>query len=72
MGLMIKFNKSEVSFFGKAVERKDMYAYIFTCRVGNFSFKYLGAPMHVRKLLIVIGRRPRRRFKENSQLEKVV
>ena len=28
--LMINFNKSEVSFFGKAVERKDMYAYIYS------------------------------------------
>jgi hypothetical protein len=56
--LKINFNKSEVSFFSKAVEKKDVYAHLFTCKVGKFPFKYLGVTMHVKKKLIVIGRRP--------------
>ena len=34
IGLKIDFNKSEVSFFSNAVEKKDIYAHIFTCKIG--------------------------------------
>jgi hypothetical protein len=49
-GLKINFNKSEVSCFGKATDSIDMYARIFTCKVGMFPFRYLGVPMHFKKL----------------------
>jgi hypothetical protein len=45
-GLKIKLNKSEVSCFGKATDSIDVYARIFTCKVGMFPFWYLGVPMH--------------------------
>ena len=41
---------SEISFFDKVVDSKDIYAQIFTCKVGAFPFKYLEVPMHVKKL----------------------
>jgi hypothetical protein len=50
MGLKINFNKSEATCFGKATERMDVYARIFTCKVGKFPFRYLGVPMHFKKL----------------------
>jgi hypothetical protein len=28
----------------------DVYAHIFTCKVGKFPFWYLGVPMHFKKL----------------------
>jgi hypothetical protein len=49
IGLIINFNKSEVTCFGKAVDRIDVYARIFTCKVGLFPFRYLGVPMHYKK-----------------------
>lgn len=49
-GLKINFHKSEVYCFGQAVERQLDYAEIFTCRIGSLPFKYLGMPMHCRKL----------------------
>ena len=63
-GLKINFHKSEVSFFGKAVEKHDEYAYIFTCKKGDFPFKYLGIPMHYKSCLIVIGKIQRRKWKK--------
>ena len=50
-GLKINFHKSEISFFGDAFEKQDMYTHIFTCKKGDFPFKYLGIPMHYKKLV---------------------
>jgi hypothetical protein len=50
-GLKINFHKSEVSFFGAALDKKEMYTHIFTCKKGDFPFRYLGIPMHFKRLL---------------------
>ena len=50
-GLKINFNKSEIFCFGKAKEAEDQYRNVFGCEVGNLPFRYLGIPIHYRKLL---------------------
>ena len=50
-GLKINFHKSETFYFGKAKEVQDQYREIFGCEVGALPFKYLGIPIHYRKLL---------------------
>lgn len=49
-GLKINFHKSEIFCFGAAVENSLNLAQIFTCKVGSMPMKYLGVPVHVRKL----------------------
>jgi hypothetical protein len=49
-GLKINFHKSEMYCFGEAKGLQDQYITIFGCQGGLFPFKYLGIPMHVRKL----------------------
>jgi hypothetical protein len=48
--LKINFQKSELYCFGKAKEKMQEYATIFTCAVGNVPFKYLGILMHHSRL----------------------
>ena len=50
-GLKINFNKSEIFCFGKAKDDVEQYKEIFGCEVGALPFKYLGIPIHYRKLL---------------------
>jgi hypothetical protein len=50
-GLKINFHKSENFCFGKAKEVESDYRNIFGCDVGTLPFKYLGIPIHYRKLL---------------------
>jgi len=49
-GLKINFHKSEIFCFGKAKDYEVFYSQLFGCRVGKFPFRYLGLPMHTRKL----------------------
>jgi hypothetical protein len=49
-GLKINFHKSEIFCFGKAKEVEDQYRQIFGCESGSLPFKYLGVPIHYRKL----------------------
>src|SRR5512141_1681720 len=49
-GLKINFHKSELFCFGQAKECYEQYYDIFGCKFGTFPFKYLGIPMHFRKL----------------------
>jgi mannosylglycoprotein endo-beta-mannosidase len=49
-GLKINFSKSEVYCFGSVVEKQEEYAYIFTCKVGEVPFRYLGMPVHYKRL----------------------
>jgi hypothetical protein len=51
-GLKINFHKSELFCFGQAKECQDDYKEIFGCAIGALPFKYLGIPIHYRKLLI--------------------
>jgi hypothetical protein len=50
-GLKINFHKSELFCFGKAKEDEDNYRHIFGCEIGSLPFKYLGIPIHYRRLL---------------------
>ncbi|WVZ69828.1 LOW QUALITY PROTEIN: hypothetical protein U9M48_018555 [Paspalum notatum var. saurae] len=50
LGLKINFHKSEIFCFGQAKECENDYSELFGCRSGSFPFRYLGLPMHYRKL----------------------
>jgi hypothetical protein len=49
-GLKINFHKSEVYCFEKPKEVENDYTQLFGCELGSFPFKYLGIPIHFRKL----------------------
>jgi hypothetical protein len=49
-GLKINFHKSEVFCFGRAKECEADYINLFGCAAGEFPFRYLGIPIHFRKL----------------------
>ena len=49
-GLKINYHKSEFSCFGHAEDQKDSYLQLFGCRSGIYPFRYLGIPMHFKKL----------------------
>jgi hypothetical protein len=49
-GLKINFHKSELFCYGAAKDHEEEYRQIFGCGVGSFPFRYLGIPMHHRKL----------------------
>ena len=49
-GLKINFHKSELFCFGAANNHSLEYKRIFGCVEGSFPFRYLGIPMHYRKL----------------------
>src|SRR5664279_1083308 len=50
-GLKINFHKSDFFCFGKAKDEENEYQSIFGCESGSLPFKYLGIPIHYRKLL---------------------
>jgi hypothetical protein len=49
-GLKINFHKSELYCYGEAKDFEHEYANLFGCNTGCVPFKYLGIPMHHRKL----------------------
>ncbi|WVZ66965.1 hypothetical protein U9M48_016115 [Paspalum notatum var. saurae] len=49
-GLKINFHKSEIFCFGKAKDYEIQYSQLFGCKIGTYPFRYLGIPMHFRKL----------------------
>jgi hypothetical protein len=50
-GLKINFHKSEIFCFGKAKDLEYDYQQLFGCEIGSLPFKYLGIPIHYRRLL---------------------
>jgi hypothetical protein len=50
MKLPINFHKSEIYCFGEAKNFEDQYKELFGCNLGTFPVKYLGIPIHFRKL----------------------
>ena len=50
-GLKINFHKSELFCFGKAKDDQEEYRRIFGCELGSLPFRYLGIPIHHRRLL---------------------
>ena len=51
-GLKINFHKSELFCFGDAAESATEYADIFGYQLGQFLIRYLGIPIHYRRLTI--------------------
>nr|ABA95978.2 retrotransposon protein, putative, unclassified [Oryza sativa Japonica Group] len=49
-GLKINFHKSELFCYGKAKEVEKDYILMFGCDSGKYPFRYLGIPMHHKKL----------------------
>jgi hypothetical protein len=49
-GLKLNFHKSELFCYGEAKNQEDEYAHLFGCKSGATPFKYLGIPMHHKKL----------------------
>jgi hypothetical protein len=49
-GLKINFHKSEVFCYGEARERERSYIELFSCSLGQYPFRYLGIPMHHKKI----------------------
>ncbi|WVZ49622.1 hypothetical protein U9M48_000963 [Paspalum notatum var. saurae] len=49
-GLKINFHKSEIFCFGQTKECENDYSELFGCKLGSFPFRYMGLPMHDRKL----------------------
>ena len=49
-GLKINFHKSELFCFGDAQEAAVQYAELFGCAQGQFPIRYLGIPIHYRRL----------------------
>jgi hypothetical protein len=49
-GLKINFHKSEIYCFGKAKDDEHIYKQIMGCESGSLPFRYLGIPIHHRKL----------------------
>jgi len=49
-GLKINFHKSELFCFGEAQASAETYMEIFGCKQGDLPLKYLGIPIHFKKL----------------------
>ena len=49
-GLKINFHKSEIFCFGSAKDVETQFTHLFGCEVGAFPFRYLGIPIHFKKL----------------------
>jgi hypothetical protein len=49
-GLKINFHKNEIFYFGQARDYELQYEQLFGCKKGAYPFKYLGHPMHYKKL----------------------
>jgi hypothetical protein len=49
-GLKINFHKSELFYFGNAKDLQDEYMILFGCEIGSLPFRYLGIPIHFRRL----------------------
>jgi hypothetical protein len=48
--LKLNFRKSDFFCFGKAKDHELQYKQLLGCKKGSYSFRYLGIPMHYRKL----------------------
>jgi hypothetical protein len=51
-GLKIDFYKSELLYFGEAQDVDSLYADLFGCGQGHFPIRYLGVPIHYRRLTL--------------------
>jgi hypothetical protein len=63
-GLKINFHKSEIFCFGEAKDSIAQYTELFGCNDGDFPLKYLGIPIHFRKLSNADWKRVDERFEK--------
>ena len=49
-GLKINFHKSEIFCLGQPKQHELVYSSLFGCKLGSYPFRYVGIPMHFRKL----------------------
>jgi hypothetical protein len=61
-GLKINFHKTELFCFGNAQDHLDQYAEQFGCKSSDFPIRYLGIPIHFRKLRNAEWRKVEERF----------
>ena len=66
--LKINFHKSEIFCYGAVKEMQDFYNDLFGCNVGEYPFRYLGIPIHHRKLLNSEWRKVEERFEKKTLL----
>jgi hypothetical protein len=50
LDLKINFHKSELFCFSEAQDEDNQYVELFGCAQGQFSIRYLGIPIHYRRL----------------------
>jgi len=62
-GLKINFHKSEIFCFGAAQESLPQYTELFGCK-GAFPMRYLGIPIHYRRLSNADWKRVEERFEK--------
>jgi hypothetical protein len=48
--LKINYHKSELFCFGQANDEERQHGQLFGCPIGSYPFRYLGIPMHFRRL----------------------
>jgi hypothetical protein len=49
-GMKINYSKSDMTTINLDEDESVNYARIFCCKLGSFPFKYLGVPLHYKKL----------------------
>jgi hypothetical protein len=49
-GLKINFHKSELFCYGEAKQMEQQYTELFGCDLGEYPFRYLGIPMHHKRI----------------------
>jgi hypothetical protein len=63
-GLKINFYKSELFCYGDAKQKKSQYTKLFGCDLGQYPFRYLGIPMHHKKITNADWKQIEEKFKE--------
>jgi hypothetical protein len=51
-GLKINFHKSDLFCFGESINEVNAHASLFSCGQGQFPMRYLGIPIHYRRLTL--------------------
>jgi hypothetical protein len=49
-GLKINFHKNELFCYGEAKEMEGQYTDLFSCGLGKYPFRYLGIPVHHKRI----------------------
>ncbi|WVZ53298.1 hypothetical protein U9M48_004264 [Paspalum notatum var. saurae] len=69
-GLKINFHKSEIYCFGAAQQNLTEYMQLFGCNSGDLPMRYLGIPIHYRRLSNIDWRKVEERFKKRLSSRK--